>query len=49
MPIKISVKGGEYKWLFPTTKWNILDLNEEKATVKLDSNFYVGSFNVTGD
>ena len=49
MPVKISVNGGELIWIKPTQKWNSLELGSEKAQIKVDPNFYVGTLNISGD
>ncbi len=49
MPVKISVNGGEWIRINPTQKWNSLELSSEKAQIKVDSNFYVGTLNISGD
>ena len=49
MSVKISVNGSEWIWINPTQKWNSLELDSEKAQIKVDPNFYVGTLNISGD
>jgi aminopeptidase N len=49
MPVKISVNGDELIWITPTQKWNSLELDTEKAEIKVDPNFYVSTLNISGD
>jgi len=49
MPVKISVNGAEPIWISPTQKWNFVELDTEKAQIKVDPNFYVATLNISGD
>jgi aminopeptidase N len=43
MPVKVRIKGGEYKFITPTTSFKAMDLpGVTKDNLEVDPNFYVG-------
>ena len=40
MPLKVSIDGKE-KWIYPTEKWQHIELETKKGNLKVDANFYV--------
>lgn len=48
MPIRIAVNG-ELKWIHPNRRWQQLDVDQSTPSLIVDKNFYVASFNITGE
>ncbi|MEQ6122180.1 M1 family metallopeptidase [Reichenbachiella sp. MALMAid0571] len=48
MSLKIKSNGKEH-WIKPTTQWQVMKLDEKTESIRIDSNFYVGSMNVLGN
>jgi hypothetical protein len=40
MPLKVSIDEKD-KWIYPTEKWQHIELESRKAKLKVDANFYV--------
>jgi aminopeptidase N len=47
MPLRIYVSG-ERKDIVPTSRFNTIELGKDKAEIKVDPNYYVGTLNMTG-
>jgi hypothetical protein len=43
MPLKITLNAIE-EWIYPTTEWQVKEIEAEVLTIKVDRNFYVPSF-----
>ena len=40
MPLKVSIDGKD-KWIYPSEKWQHIELDRKNANLKVDANFYV--------
>lgn len=47
MKVRVVVNNSE-KWISPTTSWKSIDMGEKVISVKIDPDFYVAGFNLTG-
>ena len=42
MPLKVSLGDNKYDFIYPTTNWQKLVVNNTNKTLLIDRNFYVG-------